>query len=74
MEQDFTNREIKHFFEEIKTSLANQDKVLAVLDGKVTTTNGRVKALELWKMFMLGGMGVISMIVIPLIIYIFLHK
>lgn len=74
MKQDFTNREITHFFEEIKESLKNQDTVLFDLNKKVGETNGRVKALELWRMFILGGLGVMSMMVIPLIIYIYTNK
>ena len=49
MEPDFSTREIKHFFEEIKNSLVNQDKMLAEIKQQVIKTNGRVTALEFWK-------------------------
>lgn len=49
MEPDFSTREIKHFFEEIRTSLANQDKTLSEIKQQVIKTNGRVSTLEFWK-------------------------
>jgi len=41
-EQDFTNREIKHYFDEIT-------KTLDRIEVQVMKTNGRVSKLELWK-------------------------
>jgi hypothetical protein len=73
-DKDYSNREVDRMFSEIMASLSSQDKVLVGLDKKVGETNGRVKALELWRMFLLGGLGVITSLVIPLVIYIFLHK
>lgn len=43
------------------------------LDKKVTATNGRVKALELWRMFLIGAWTVLT-IVTPLGWYIVVHS
>ena len=34
-------------------------------------TNGSVMSLKLWRSLMIGGMGIITLIVFPLLIYIF---
>lgn len=49
MPQDFTNREIEHFFQEIKDSLEGQDKLLEEIKAQVKLTNGRVTKLEFWR-------------------------
>lgn len=50
---------------------------LEKLDGIIKRqdyTNGNVGELQLWKSFILGGLGVITMLVIPLVIYIWINK
>jgi len=42
------------FREEIKQSLAR-------IEGRVAETNGRVKRLEMWRMFLLGGFAALSL-------------
>lgn len=64
---DYSNREIDRMFGEIMEATKR-------IEVQTELTNGRVKALEMWRMFLLGGMGVISMMVIPLVLYIYLHK
>lgn len=60
-ERDFSNREISHFFEEIRESLRNQDKVLSKIEKQVTETNGRVTKLESWRETVMGKItGVIA--------------
>jgi hypothetical protein len=49
MEPDFTSREIKHYFEEIRVALNKQDAVLLEIKTQVIKTNGRVSLLEMWK-------------------------
>lgn len=41
-EDNYSNREIEHFFEEIRSSLER-------IEAQVMKTNGRVTALEMWK-------------------------
>jgi hypothetical protein len=65
--EDYSNRELDRMFGEIMETCAR-------IEAQTTKTNGRVKALEMWRMFLLGGLGVITSLVIPLVIYIFLHK
>ena len=46
------------------------DKDHTVLIKQVTATNGRVRSLEIWKSFIIGGLTIISAIVIPMGLYI----
>lgn len=39
---------------------------LARVESKVDKTNGRVRSLELWRAGMLGGIAVVTAIVVPL--------
>ena len=48
-QDDFTNREIEHFFAEIKDALVSQNKILEEIKTQVKLTNGRVTKLEFWK-------------------------
>lgn len=34
----------------------------------VSLTNGRVKALEIWRSFILGGLAVICVVILPILI------
>lgn len=38
---------------------------------QTTKTNGRVRSLEVWKGFMMGGMAILSALVIPMVIMVF---
>jgi hypothetical protein len=49
---------------DIKTLLSEQYGIKK----QVERTNGRVATLEIWKSFMLGGLAVISLMVVPIII------
>lgn len=59
-EQDFTNREISHFLDEMKnlivTGLQEQNKTLSRIESQVIKTNGRVTILEYWKESITGKM------------------
>lgn len=52
MEQDFTNREIKHYFDEIQKSLIR-------IENQVIKTNGRVTVLEMWKETMMAKLSMV---------------
>jgi len=69
---EYTNRELGILLKEIKTHLIGfsdtNKKEHEAIEKHVIKTNGRVKSLELWRSFILGGMGVI-IFVIPYIIY-----
>lgn len=61
-----TNRELMHLINDIK------DKAGETLE-QVKKTNGRVSTLENEKYFMRGGLAVISLLVVPILIYIITH-
>lgn len=46
----------------------NDEQHKAILE-QTTRTNGSVRALQQWRSFIIGGMTVISMFLIPIVIY-----
>lgn len=58
---DYTNGEIGIILDEFRVYLVE-------IKDRVGETNGRVKSLELWKQFLLGGWAVI-VVVVPLAWY-----
>ena len=76
MEEQYRNREIDRIFGEIR-DMFNEHRAddrkdfgevkitLLELTKQVSKTNGRVKALELWRMFILGALAVIGFFVTP---------
>lgn len=50
------------------------DEKLDKLDARLVYTNGNIKDLIIWRAYMLGGMAVITSIVIPLAIYIWVNR
>jgi cytochrome c-type biogenesis protein CcmH/NrfG len=59
-EQDFTNREIKLMFHELKDQATR-------IERQTTLTNGRVSDLEKWRYISMGSVAVLVMLVIPLL-------
>ena len=57
----YSNREIKVFFNEIKDTLER-------IETQTTKTNGRVNKLENWRSYLLGGIAIISSIVVVIVI------
>jgi len=53
IENGFVNNKEEHF-----GIMTKQDK-----------TNGSVRALQLWRSFIVGGLTVVSMVILPLLIY-----
>lgn len=74
-EIDAHMREIKALFQEHKSedqqNFSDIKASIEMLTKEVKKTNGSVRGLQLWRSYMLGGMTVISMMVIPLVIYIY---
>ncbi len=60
------NKEIYNLIKDFK--LENKEQHKSITD-KQDFTNGSVRRLQQWRSFMMGGMAVISMFLIPLIIY-----
>jgi len=60
------NKEIYNLIKDFK--LENKEQHKSITD-KQDFTNGSVRKLQQWKSFMVGGMTVISMFLIPIIIY-----
>lgn len=59
-EPAYSNREIDEKWQDIANSLSR-------IEIQTTTTNGRVKTLEKWMYLVMGGTGVLSLIVIPIL-------
>jgi hypothetical protein len=62
--ENFTNRELYHFLQDLK-------KDAIEIKEQVKKTNGRVTALENWRWFIIGGMAVVVTTGIPLVVYIY---
>ena len=58
--EPFSNREIKEMFSDMCSKL---DRI----EAQTNRTNGRVSSLEIWRGGMVGGMAVLSVIVVPLL-------
>jgi hypothetical protein len=59
----YTERTDNIFLEKMSEMLKKQDY-----------TNGNVRDLLLWRSFFLGGLGVITALVIPLVIYVWINR
>lgn len=59
-DEPFSNREIKEMFNDMCTKL---DRI----ELQTNRTNGRVSSLEVWKGGIVGGISVLTVIVIPLL-------
>lgn len=60
VEPTYSKRELDNHFREIKESLTR-------IETQTMKTNGRVRALEQWRWFLAGGMGVLVLL-LPYII------
>ena len=49
-------------------------KTVERIEAQTIKTNGSVRGLQIWKSFIVGGMAVITMVVIPMITFIFFDK
>jgi len=59
-------KDVYDLVKEVKTENKEQHNSIKT---KQDYTNGNVRTLQQWKSFMIGGMTVISMFLIPIIIY-----
>ena len=70
--EDYTNRELGIMLKEIKNHLISfsdtNKEEHKDLTSHIKNTNGRVKSLEMWRSFILGGLGVIGL-VLPFVLY-----
>lgn len=70
MDNDYTKREIEHFFKEITEALKRQDGFLLEIRSEVKKTNERVSILEFWREgFMAKIAGLIAAISIGWLIF-----
>ena len=57
----------------VSLKFSNQERTLKEIICHVEKTNGRVKALEIWKAYLIGGWVVLSslftLVVLPLVFY-----
>lgn len=56
----YTNREIREKWHDISNDLQE-------IKNQTTRTNGRVTTIERWQYMFMGGMGVLTVIVVPLL-------
>ena len=70
--QEYTQRELEHFFRDLRSDLdeKHQEHTRQFSDLLVQAkiTNGRVSKLENWRWAMIGGIAVLSAIVVPILL------
>lgn len=67
-EKDYSNREIDAMFTALQNSLDRiENKILPEIIGHVKTTNGKVASIQRFKERTIGGVIVISIVVLPLL-------
>ena len=62
-----TNKELAHYLKDIQ----NDVKEIAI---QVKQTNGRVSSLEMWRNFITGGLTVLTILVVPVLLYFIYHS
>ena len=71
MESEYTNRELKSFFEtlheKIDSNKNDTNEKFGQIIAQTTKTNGRVTALEKWMWTCVGGIGVLTTLAIPVV-------
>lgn len=60
-ETPYSNRELREFFGDVKNDLAE-------IKAQTIKTNGRVSSLENWRYAVVGGLTVITVLIVPLFI------
>ncbi len=72
MTEKLSNQTIRHILEDIRGSIQaikdGHGKELGEIKIQVSATNGRVKALELWRSYVAGAMGVIILLLVPIVL------
>jgi len=66
-ETPYTKRELDSHFHEVKNTLRR-------IEIQTTKTNGEVAKLKVWRGYITGALAIISALVIPLVVYIFVTK
>lgn len=50
--------------------LDHQDRKLEAIHGQVVRTNRRVSKLERWQSFIEGGLAILTVLVVPIVVYV----
>lgn len=64
--ETYNNREIDNALEAVHQSLGEIKSEIQEVKFEVKQTNGRVRNLEQWRWFIMGGLSVLTIIVIPI--------
>ncbi len=71
MKLDKYHEENRARLQELSFDMKGQNKELAEIKQQTITTNGRVSKLENWKYILIGGLAVVSAVIIPLFLQLF---
>jgi len=70
MNGEYNDKAIEACFSGLHIKLDEQKAYLHDIHKQVKDTNGRVSALEKWQYFIKGGLAMLSIIVVPITLYI----
>ncbi len=76
-DKTYSVRELDQKFEQVKLFMEEKHEdnkiVLQEILAQTKTTNGRVNKLENWQNFIMGGLAVLAILVVPVLLYILTH-
>ena len=67
---EYNDKALEECFRAVHDKLDSQGKYLVDIHKQVKTTNGRVTALESWQNYIKGGMTVLTMLAVPVVLYV----
>lgn len=73
-ESPYTNREMREFFREFKQDLLEIKEQTTKTNGRVTKGEERLGSLENYRHFVMGGLAVICILLIPILIQVVAKK
>jgi len=65
-----TKREIEFVLEKMEINHSSIGRKLDRIEQRTIETNGRISKLENWRSFLTGGLAVVTIMIVPIIIWI----
>ncbi len=66
--ENYTKSEMNLIFEKMDNHHSAMEKQMDSIENQVKLTNGRVNKLENWRWFIMGGLGILSLLLVPVVV------